>query len=93
MCEEVERESVTVIKTIKKCILLIQFLTVADTNNLIVNIKFIKMKVTVRINLKKPNHNYLSCHLVGRHLKFPVTTRPYIPWMQFVFPTLRFGRL
>jgi hypothetical protein len=37
--EEVEREGVTITK---RCILLIQFLTVRDTNNLIVNIKFIK---------------------------------------------------
>ena len=52
---------------IKRCILLIQFLTVPDTSNLIMNIKFIKIKVTVRINLKRPNHNYPSCNLVGRH--------------------------
>ena len=52
---------------IKKCIFLIQFLTVPDTNNLIVNIKFIKIKVKVRINLKRSNLNYPPCHLVGRH--------------------------
>jgi len=52
---------------IKRCILLIQFLTVLDTNNLIVIIKFMKIEVTVRINLKKPYYNYPSCHLVSRH--------------------------
>jgi len=52
---------------IKRCTLLIQFPTVPDTNKLIANIKFIKIKVTVRINLKRPNHNYPSCHLVGRN--------------------------
>jgi hypothetical protein len=76
---------------IKRCILLMQFLKVLDTNSLTVNIKFIQIKVTVRKNLKRPNHNY-PCHLVSRHL-FPVTTTRYIPWVQFVFPTLRFGRL
>jgi len=50
-------ESVTIIK---RCILLIKFLTVPDTNNFIVNIKFIKIKVTMRINLKRPNLNYPS---------------------------------
>jgi len=83
-------ESVTIIK---RCILLVQFLTVSVTNNLNLNIKFLKIKVTVRINLKKPNHSYPNCHLVGRHLTFPVTTTRYIPWVEFVFPTLRFGRL
>jgi len=58
---------------------------VPDTNSLIVNIKFMKIKVIVRINLKRPNYNYPSCQLVGRHLKFPVTTTPYIPWMELVF--------
>jgi len=62
-----------------------QFLTVPGTNSLIVNIKFMKIKVTVRINLKMPKYNYPSCHPVGRHLTFPVTTTPYIPWMEFVF--------
>ena len=42
-----------------------QFLTVPGTNNLIVNISFIKINVTVRINLKKPNHNYPSHHNVS----------------------------
>jgi hypothetical protein len=50
---------------IKRCILLMQFLTVPDTYNLIVNIKFIKIKVTARINLKRPNLNYPSCHNVS----------------------------
>ena len=39
------------------------------------------------INLKRPNYKYLSCHLVGRHLTFPVTTTRYIPWVEFVFPS------
>jgi hypothetical protein len=83
-------ESVTIIK---RLILLIQFLTVSVTSNLNVNINFLKIKVTVRLNLKKLNYNYPSCHLVGRHLTFPVTTRRYIPWVEFVFPALIFDRL
>jgi len=51
----------------KKCILLTEFLTVPDTNNLIVNIELTKIKVTVVTNLKWPNLDYPSCHLVGRH--------------------------
>jgi len=47
----------------------------------------------VRVNLKRPNHKYPSCHLVGRYLTFPVTTTFYIPWVEFVFPSLRFGQL
>jgi len=47
----------------------------------------------VRIKLKRPNHKYPSCHPVGRHLSFPVTTTRYIAWVEFVFPSLRFGRL
>ena len=39
------------------------------------------------INLKRPNHKHLSRQLVGRHLTFPVTTRRYIPWVEFVFPS------
>ena len=35
--------------------------------------------MTVRIKLKRPNHKYPSCHLVGRYLTFPVTTTRYIP--------------
>jgi len=46
---------------------------------LIVNVKFITSKVDVGMNLKKPDHNYPSCHLVGRHLTFPVTTTRNIP--------------
>ena len=42
---------------VKRCAVLIKFLTVPDTNKLIVNIKFIKISVTVSINLKKPNYN------------------------------------
>ena len=37
---------------IKSFILMIKFLTVPDTNNLIANIKFMTVKVTGRINLK-----------------------------------------
>ena len=71
---------------IKRSILLVQFVTVPDTNSLIVNIKCMDIKVTVRINLKRPNHKYPSCHPVGRHLTFPVTITRYIPWVEFVFP-------
>ena len=78
---------------IKRCILLIQFLTVPDTNKLIVNIKVYKLKLTVRIKLKRPNHNYPSCYLVRRDLTFPVNTTRYIPWVEFMFPSLRFGQL
>ena len=46
-----------------------------------------KTEVAVWINLKRPNYKYLSCHLVGRHLTFPVTTTRYIPWVEFVFPS------
>jgi len=66
---------------------------VPDRIKLMVNIKFTKSKASVKINLKGPNYNHPSRHLVGRHLKFPVTTMRYIPWVKFVFPTLRFGRL
>jgi len=72
---------------IKRCILLIQFLTVPDTKNLIMNIQFIKIKVTVRINLKS------LTTIVLLVMTFPVTTTHCIPWMEFMFPTLRFGRL
>ena len=64
-----------------------------DRFKLRVNRKFMESKATVKINLKTPNHNYPSLHLVGRNLTFPVTTRRNIPWVEFVFPTLRFGRL
>jgi hypothetical protein len=63
------------------------------SNNQIVNIELTKIKVTGRINLKWPNLNYPSFYLVGRHLTFPVTTKIYIPWVEFVFPTLKFGWL
>ena len=70
-----------------------KFLTMPDKkNNLIVNIELTKIKVTVRINLKLPKLNY-TCHLVGRHLMFPVTTKHHITWAEYVFRTLRFGRL
>jgi hypothetical protein len=52
-----------------------------------------KSKVTVKINLRRPNHNYPTCNIIGRHLTFPVTITRNIPWVEFVFPTLRFGRL
>ena len=41
----------------------------------------------MRINLKRPNHKFPSCHAVGRHLTFPVTTTRYIPCVEFVLPT------
>jgi len=61
------------------CIFVDIVVMVPDTNNLIVNIKFIKMKVTVTINLKRPNYNDPVCNSVGRHLTFPVATTRYIP--------------
>jgi hypothetical protein len=42
----------------KRCIFLMKFLTVPDTNNLIVNIELTGIKVTVRKNLKCPNLDY-----------------------------------
>jgi len=131
------------VTVIKRCILLIQFITVPGINNLITNILLealqlqrsfgllneflpfgpvsdvflpvcfisiflmslftssshlflglpdceyyrIKIEVTVRI-LKRPNHNYPSCYLVGSYLTFPVTTTRYIPWVEFVFSRL-----
>jgi len=42
----------------KRCIFLMKFLTVPDTNNLIVNIELTEVKVTVRKNLKCTNHDY-----------------------------------
>jgi hypothetical protein len=62
-------------------------------HNLVVNIELTKIKVTVRINLKWPNLDYPSFYLVGRHLTFPVTTKIYVPWVEFVFPTSKFGWL
>ena len=44
--------------------------TPVPKGKLIVNIKFMKGRATVEINLKKPNHNHPSRHLVGRHLTF-----------------------
>jgi len=82
--------SVTIIK---RYILLLEFLRVPDTNKLTVNIKLEKIEVTVRINPKSPNHKYPSCHLVDRHLTFPVTITRYIPWVEFESPSLRFGWL
>jgi len=60
---------------------------------MIVNVKCITSKVNVGINLKKPYHNYPSCHLVSRQSTFPVTTTRNIPWVEFLFPTLRSSRL
>jgi hypothetical protein len=74
------------------CIFLMKFLTVPDTNNSIVNIELTKIKVTVRINLKWPNLDN-PFYLVGRHVTFPVTTKIYIPWVELVFPTSKFGWL
>ena len=47
--------------------------------------------MTLRINLKRPNHKYSSCYPVGRHLTFPVTNTRYISWVDFVLVSLRFG--
>ena len=60
---------------------------------MIANVKFITSKVNVRINLKKPNHNYPYCHLAGRLLTIPVTTTRNIPWVELLFLTLRNSRL
>jgi len=76
-----------------QCILLMKFLTVLDINNSIVNIELTKIKVNVRINLKWPNLDYPSFYLVGRHLMLPVTTKIYIPWVEFIYPTSKFGWL
>jgi hypothetical protein len=70
-----------------------KFLTVPDTKNLIVNFEFTEIIVTVRINLKWPNLDYLFCYLVGRHFTFTVITKRYIPWVDFMIPILRFGWL
>jgi len=60
--------------------LLLKFLAVTDTNILIVNIELAQIKVTVVINLKWPNLDYPSCHLVARpHLTFPVITKIIFP--------------
>jgi hypothetical protein len=76
----------------KRFVLLMKFLKVPDTNHLVVNTEITKIKVTLRIDLKGSNLDY-PFYLVGRHLTFPVTTKLYIPWVEFVFPNLRFGRL
>jgi hypothetical protein len=47
-----------------------------------------KSEVNLKINLKRPNHDYHFRHLVGRHLMFSVTTTHIIPWVEFVFQTL-----
>jgi hypothetical protein len=61
------------------CNLLMKFLAVLDTDNLIVNIELTEIKVTVVINLKWHNLDY-PCYPVGRpQVLFPVTTKRYIP--------------
>jgi len=64
-----------------------------DTNNSIVNNELIKIKVTVRINLKWPNLDYPSFYLVSKQLSLHVSTQIYIPWVEFVFPTSKCGWL
>jgi hypothetical protein len=60
---------------------------------LTVNIELTKIKVYVGINLKWPNV-YYPCYLVGGpRVTFLVTTKRNITRGEFVFPTLRFGRL
>jgi hypothetical protein len=59
----------------KRCSLLMKFLRMPDTHNLIENIELTKTEVTVRINPKWPNLDCPSFFLVGRHLTFPVTTK------------------
>ena len=49
------------------------------------------MEVTVRINLRGLTTNILL--VIQSVDTFPVTTTRYIPWVEFVFPSLRFGRL
>jgi len=66
---------------------------VPDAIKLIVNVKCIKSKVTVKINLKRPNHNYPACNIIGRNLAFPVIIARSIRCVEFVNPTLRFGQL
>ena len=59
----------------KRCILLMKFLAVPDTNVLTVNSELTKIKITVVINLKWHNLDY-PCYPVGRpHVTFPVTTK------------------
>ena len=78
----------------KRCVLLVTFLTVPHTNNLIVNNELTKIAVIIRINLKWHNLDYSSRQVVGRpHLKFAVTNKQYIPWVQFVLTPARIGLL
>jgi hypothetical protein len=49
-------------------------------------------QIAVKIKLKWPNLIY-PIYLVGRHLRFLVNATRYIPWVEFVLPTLRFGTL
>lgn len=66
--------------TSKRFILLMKFVAVPDTNNLVVNIELTKIKIiNVVINLRWHNADY-PCYLVGRlHSTFTVTTIRYIP--------------
>jgi len=48
----------------KRCIVLMKFLTVPDTNNLVVNTELTKIKVIVRINLKWLTSTLLFIHSV-----------------------------
>jgi len=61
-----------------RCIFADEILAVPDANNLIVNIKLIKINVTVVINLKWHNPDY-PCYLVRPHVAFHVTTERNIP--------------
>ena len=62
-CEQVKREYGN---DNKEVCFVDEILTVADTDNLTVNIELTEIKVTVVINLKRHNLEY-PCHLVGRH--------------------------
>jgi hypothetical protein len=48
--------------------------------------------VALKIILKWPNINYPS-RPVSRLLIFPAYPTHYIPWVEFIFPTLSFSRL
>ena len=66
---------------------------VPDTNILNVNIESTTIKITVVINSKWQNLDYPR-YLVGTpQVTFPVATKLYIPWVEFVFTTSRIGRL
>jgi hypothetical protein len=46
-----------------------------------------------KINLRRSKHIYPTWNIVDRHLTFSVTITRFIPWVEFVLPNLRFGRL